>query len=265
MLIFSNNSNLSAHNFYQNNDSVLFTLIKQFEIEKNLAAVDLYTNKSAGSIHSERAYVLLGQLSSINSDITKNSNFVSKYNSIFPDLNSTTKALVVANIADVSLLEYGLSTGLDSKKASGLLNMSIGMIMKKNESSNMNMTDGISGHSFDKMNSMFANNQSSSRVLNQSTKDMKILANYETSSNLAELLKILFTNYLQNANLENSSGLMPIPADMKINAIRELGQGIENLVLAVKRNAPVEEVYSIVHGQIHPNLFIAFGLKLKSE
>ena len=98
---------------------------------------------------------------------------------------------------------------------------------------------------------------------------MKILASYETS-NLAELLKILFTNSLftnslQNANLENSSGLMPIPADMKINAIRELGQGIEKLVLAVKRNAPVEEVSSIVHGQIHPNLFIAFGLKMKSE
>ena len=53
----------------------------------------------------------------------------------------------------------GLSTGLDSKGASSLLNMNIGM--KKNESSNMNMTDGISGHSFDKMNSMFANNQSS--------------------------------------------------------------------------------------------------------
>lgn len=265
MVIFSNNNNLSAHNFYQNNDSVLFTLIKQFEIEKNLAAFDLYTNKSAGSIHSERADVLLGQLSSINSDITKNSNFVNKYNSILPDLNSTTKALVVANIADASLQKYGLSAGLDSKKASGLLNMSIGMIMKKNEPSSMNMTDSISGHAFDKINSMFANNQSSSHVLNQSNKDLKILANYETSSNLAELLKILFTNYLQNANLENSSGLMPIPADVKINAIRELGQGIENLVLAVKRNAPVEEVYSIVHGQIHPNLFTAFGLKLKSE
>lgn len=76
MLIFSNNNNLSAHNFYQNNDSVLFALINQFEIEKNLVAVDLYTNKSAGSIHSERADVLLGQLSSINSEITKNSNFV---------------------------------------------------------------------------------------------------------------------------------------------------------------------------------------------
>ena len=94
---------------------------------------------------------------------------------------------------------------------------------------------------------------------------MKILADYETSSKLAELLKILFAKYLQNANLKNSSGLMPIPTEMKINAIRELGQGIENLALAVKRNAPVEEVYSIVHGQIHPNLFIAFGLKLKCE
>src|SRR5918994_7689576 len=94
----------------------------------------------------------------------------------------------------------GLSTGLDSKGASSLLNMNIGM--KKNESSNMNMTDGISGHSFDKMNSMFANNQSSSYVLNQSTKEVKILVSYETS-NLAELLKILFTNSLFTNSLQN--------------------------------------------------------------
>ena len=265
LLIFSNHNYPSAHNFYQNNDSVLFTLIKQFEIEKNLTDSYLYTNESVGSIHSERADVLLGQLASINSDIIKISNFVNKYNSIFPDLDLTTKALVAANIADATLLEYGLSTGLNSNKAAALLNMSIGMIMKMNESSNMNMTDGISGHGFDKMNSLFASNQSSSNFLNQSNKEVKILADYETSSKLAELLKILFANYLQNANLENSSGLMPIPTGMKINAIRELGQGIENLALAVKRNAPVEEVYSIVHGQIHPNLFIAFGLKLKSE
>lgn len=143
--------------------------------------------------------------------------------------------------------------------------MSIGMIMKMNESSNMNMTEGISGHGFDKMNSMFVSNQSSSPFLNQSDKEVKILADYETSSKLAELLKILFANYLQNSNLENSSGLMPIPADMKINAIRELGQRIENLALAIQRKAPVEQVYSIVHGQIHPNLFIVFGLKLKSD
>jgi hypothetical protein len=52
---------------------------------------------------------------------------------------------------------------------------------------------------------------------------------------------------------------------MKINSIRELGQGIDNLVLALNRSAPIEEVYSIVHGQIHPNLFLAFSLKLNSD
>lgn len=57
MLIFSNHNNLSAHNFYQNNDSVLFTLIKQFEIEKKLAASYLYTNKSMGqSIQREQMF-----------------------------------------------------------------------------------------------------------------------------------------------------------------------------------------------------------------
>lgn len=68
------------------------------------------------------------------------------------------------------------------------------------------MTDGVSGHGFDRMNSMFASNQSSSHFLNQSDKDAKILVDYETSSKLVELLKILYANYLQNANLENSSG-----------------------------------------------------------
>jgi hypothetical protein len=58
---------------------------------------------------------------------------------------------------------------------------------------------------------------------------------------------------------------MPVPTGMKINAIRDLGKGIDNLVLALNRNASVEEVYSIVHEQIHPNLFLAFNLNLKSD
>jgi hypothetical protein len=58
---------------------------------------------------------------------------------------------------------------------------------------------------------------------------------------------------------------MPIPMEMKINAITELGQGIDNLVLALSRSVSIEEVYSIVHGQIHPNLFLAYSLKLNSD
>lgn len=58
---------------------------------------------------------------------------------------------------------------------------------------------------------------------------------------------------------------MPIPIIMKIKALKDLGQGIDKLKLAVSRNSSLEEVYNIVHGQIHPNLFLAFNLKLKLE
>jgi CRISPR/Cas system-associated endonuclease Cas3-HD len=148
--------------------------------------------------------------------------------------------------------------------ASGLLNMSVDMIMKMNESSTTNMTDSVNKHSMEKMTSM-TDNQSTSNEGNQENKIVKNLSNYETSVAQAKSLKILFTNYLKDSKFENSTGLMPIPTGMKINAIRELGQGIDNLVLALNRNASVEEVYSIVHGQIHPNLFLAFSLKLKSD
>lgn len=264
VLVLFNNNILYAHNFYQNDSSVLYTLIKQFEIEKNLALENQYVNNSSYSIHSDRADELFHKLASIRKDITENSIFPNHHDILLSDLNLTTKALVSANIADESLREYGLSTGLDSKMASGLLNMSIDMIMKMNEMSTTNMTDIANTHSMEKMTSM-SNNQSTSIEGTQENKVVKNLANYETSVALSKSLKILFTNYLQDAKLEKSTGLMPIPTGMKINAIRELGQGIDNLVLALNRNASVEEVYSIVHGQIHPNLFLAFSLKLKSD
>jgi hypothetical protein len=38
---------------------------------------------------------------------------------------------------------------------------------------------------------------------------------------LAKSLKMLFSKELQNANLQNSSGLMPIPTIMKIKALKD--------------------------------------------
>ena len=263
VLALSNNNISYAHNFYQNDSSVLYTLIKQFEVEKNLALENQYVNNSSYSIHSERADELFDKLASIRNDITENSIFPNHYN-ILSDLNLTTNALISANLADESLLEYGLSTGLYRKMASGLLNMGIDMNTKMNETSTTNMTDIANINSMKKMTSM-SNNQSTSNEGNRENKVVKNLANYETSIALAKSLKIMFINYLEDAKFENSTGLMPIPTGMKINAIRDLGQGIDNLVLALNKNTSVGEVYSIVHGQIHPNLFLAFSLKIKSD
>jgi hypothetical protein len=45
--------------------------------------------------------------------------------------------------------------------------------------------------------------------------------------------------------------------------VKNLWQGIENLESALTKKARMQEVLSIVHGQIHPNLFLAYDLKLK--
>jgi hypothetical protein len=263
ILALSNNNILYAHNFYQNDNSVFYTLIKQFEIEKNLASKNHLSNNSSFSIHSKRADEFYHQLASIRNDVTENSNFSNHYDYIFSDINLTTKALVSANMADEVLREYGLSLGLDPKLASGLLNMSVDMIMKMNETSTMNMTDNTNKHDMEKMSPLVDNQ--SSVALSRGSNVVKNLTNYQTSIELAKSLKKLFTTYLQGAKLEESIGLMPIPTEMKKNAITELGKGIDILVIALNRNAPIQEVYSIVHGQIHPNLFLAFSLKLKSD
>lgn len=70
---------------------------------------------------------------------------------------------------------------------------------------------------------------------------------------------------LQNATLQDSTGLMCIPIEMKSESVNSLGQGTDTLLLALNRKAPLEEIFSIVHGQIHPNLFLAFDLKLKVD
>ena len=259
----SSNNILYAHNFYQNDNSVFYTLIKQFEIEKNLASKNQLSNLSSFSIHKGMADEFFYKLASLRKNVTENSNFSNQYDDTTSDLNLTTKALVSANLADEVLREYGLSIGLDPKVASGLLNMSVGMIMKMKDKSSMNMSDSTNIDDMEKMSPM-VDNQSSA----ESTKGsnvIKNLANYETSIELAKSLKTLFANYLQGAKLEESAGLMPIPTEIKINAKGEMGQGIDNLIIALNRNAPVKEVYSIVHGQIHPNLFLAFSLKLKSD
>ena len=90
-------------------------------------------------------------------------------------------------------------------------------------------------------------------------------ANFETSTMIAKALKTLFLRSLKNATLEKSTGMMQIPIEMKTESVKNLGQGLDNFVSALNRKAPLQEVFSIVHGQIHPNLFLAYDLKLKDE
>jgi len=248
MLINSLCSHTYAHNFYKNQASIFFTLVKQFEIEDNLASDNLHSNESISLKHSENAASLLKHIASFNNSITGNANFVNTYRIIFDGLNLTTKALVAANLADEALKEYGLSQGLDVTQASSLLNMTM------NTGTTMKMGDNITMPS-----------GPTSQALNLANKHVIDQANFDTSTMIAKSLKILFLRSLKNATIDKSNGLMQIPIEMKTESVKNLEQGIDNLMSALNRKAPLLEVSSIVHGQIHPNLFLVYDLKLKGE
>jgi hypothetical protein len=232
--------------------SIFFTLVKQFEVEDNFASDNLDTNKSMSPKHSENAANILKRIVFSNNSITNNANFVNTYKPIFDGLNLTTKALVAANLADECLKEYGLAEGLDPSIAASLLNMT------------MNMADNMSGKGSDTM-TMSAPDESTSRALNLGSNHVINQVNFETSSTLAKSLKTLFMRSLKNTTLENATGLMQILIELKTESVKNLGEGIDNLVSALNRKAPLQEVFSIVHGQIHSNLFLAYNLKLKGE
>ena len=248
MILNSFYTNVHAHNFYQNQASIFFTLVKRFEIEDTLASDKQDTNKSNSLQHYENAANILKRIILYNNSIANNANFVITYKPIFDDLNLTTKVLVAANLADESLKEYALAQGLDLTQASSLLNMTMNMGTAMKMGDNVSIPSG-----------------STSQVLNLVNKHVIDQANFETSSMIAKSLKILFLRSLKNAPLEKSTGLMQIPIEMKTESVKNFGQGIDNLMSALNRKAPLQEVFSIVHSQIHPNLFLAYDLKLKGK
>ena len=265
MLIFCVHSNAYAHKFYDNQASILFSFAKRYEVEQNLSSTKVPINKSVSLQHSKNANNLFKQLTTLSKDVTNSSELIKNYGTLFSGLNLTTKALVAANLADETLKQYGLAKGLDMNTSSSLLNMSMDMVMKLNNFPTKNTTARNSGVNAESMSPVPAINQSSNDLFKPTDKSITNQANFESSTSLAKSLKMLFSSNLENASLENSTGLMPIPMIMKTQSVKELGQGINNLILALNRHASIQEVSSIVHGQIHPNLFLAFNLKLKGE
>ena len=265
LLIFCVHSNVYAHKFYDNQASILFSFAKKYEVEQNLSSTKVPINKSLPLQHSKNANNLFKQLTTLSKDVTNSSELVKNYDTLISGLNLTTKALVAANLADETLKQYGLAKGLDTNASSSLLNMSMDMVMKLNNFPTKNTTARNSSVNAESMSPIPAINQSSNDLLKPTDKSITNQVNFESSTSLAKSLKMLFSSNLENASLENSTGLMPIPMIMKTQSVKELGQGIDNLMLALNRHASLQEVSSIVHGQIHPNLFLAFNLKLKGE
>src|SRR5262245_52978134 len=103
LLMFCVHSNVYAHNFYDNQASILFSFEKKYEVEQNLSSAKVPINKSMPLQHSKNANNLFKQLTTLSKDVINSSELVNNYDTLFSGLNLTTKALVAANLADESL------------------------------------------------------------------------------------------------------------------------------------------------------------------
>jgi hypothetical protein len=248
---------VSAHNFYKNEASVFFTLIKQFEVENELVQSNFPENASLALEHAENTARLLKDIFYFDEDNSNYTDFRNTYDLMTKDLNTTTSALISANMADEILKQYGLALGFDPAIVSKLANMSTSMSMTSAGYSAKNRSD--------MMMSMDSTDQKKGSNSQNVNSNISKQVNYQTATMLAGSLKNLYLRDLQNASILNSTGLMHLPMEVKMASINDLGEGIDNLISAINRKTTLDEVMSIVHGQIHPNVFMGFDLKLKGD
>jgi hypothetical protein len=215
-----------AHNFSITDDSAFLTLIERIKAETELVnAYFLASNNSSVIEHAKNAANLTNGLydklrQSTVADITQ----------VYTDglYNSTTLALVVANLVDDILRNYGSAYSI-TYDLTNMSNMVMAMTLNDNDSSS-------SGHSsiLEKNNTVPVN-----------------MYNYQTAQVLSNVVNRLFSDKLS----------AQAPVNEKVT-IDNLEQSIKDLKYAVDNKVRAEDLMEIVHMKVHPMLQSAYDLKL---
>lgn len=216
-----------AHNFSVTDDSALLTLIEQIKAETELVNTYFLASNSNSSVieHAKNAVNFTNSLNdklrqSTAADITQ-----VYTNGLY---NSTTLALVVANLVDEILRNYGSAYGI-TYDLTNMSNMVMATMLNDNDNSS-------SGHSsmLEKNNTVPVN-----------------MYNYQTAQVLSNVVNRLFNDKL--------SAQAPVNEKVKIDYLE---QSIKDLKYAIDNKVRAEDLMEIVHMKIHPMLQSAYDLKL---
>jgi hypothetical protein len=242
-----------AHDFLVNNDVTIVTLIEQIKAETESINTNLLSdNNASAQIHARNAAELLNQLEDNMTEASEQSSSAQIYENEKKD--STSLALVIANIVDEALREYGraFDIGYDLTNMSNMGGMRMsnmdGVGGRSSFSSSMNMTTHQTS----------ASGNMSEGHLNMSTPTMtrnnlKLVSvqDYETSQILADVVNELFEEELRPRSSVNETA-----------NINKLERNLELLDQAIVNKASPEALMEIVHVQIHPTLQQVYDLEL---
>jgi hypothetical protein len=237
-----------AHDFFVNNDAALVTLIEQIKAETQLINTNFLSgNNASAQLHAKNTADLMNDLED---NMTEASLPSSEIAQVYDDgqRNSTSLALVVANIVDDILRNYGTAfdIGYDLTNMSNIVGMSMS-----------NMSDGAtSSHSMDITDSGTSNIGNNTQTGHPNTSmirdnDLLLVDNYETAQILADNVNRIFSDELHPQS----------PVSDTVN-FDKLEKNLKQLNNAIETKASPEELMEIVHIQIHPTLQKIYDLKL---
>jgi hypothetical protein len=230
-------SHVFAHSFNTDDTSYFLGLDKRTKVELELAEKNYPLNITLSMDHSDNAARLVYDIYYADDDIVEDSDFTKRYNKEVSSSNSTTYALVVADLLDEVLREYAEAVVVDID----LTNMS-----------NLALLDNM------KNLTTYVSSQNDSPPLNytkffSNNNPLFNYANYETAKALLVEINDIFENRLKSSNnITNQS----------IDVLLTLEKDLEKLSnLINNNNGSPAEVMELVHLQIHPSLQTAFGLQ----
>ena len=234
-------SRIFAHSFNTDDASYFLGLDKRTKVELELAEKNYPLNITLSMDHTDNAARLVYDIYYADDDIVDDNDFTKRYNKEITSSNSTTYALVVADLLDEVLREYAeaIVVDIDLTNMSNLAlldnmkNLTIPAVSSEKDSPPLNYTK------------LFSNNN-----------PLFNYANYETARALLVEIKNIFQNHLKSSsnNLTNES----------IDVILTLEKDLEKLADIINNNdGSPAEVMELVHLQIHPSLQKGFGLQTK--
>ena len=236
-------SHIFAHSFNTDDASYFLGLDKRTKVELELAEKNYPLNITLSMDHSDNAARLVYDIYYVDEDIVDDNDFTKRYNKEISSSNSTTYALVVADLLDEVLREYAEAVVVDID----LTNMS-----------NLALLDNMKN-----LTSQAASSENDSIPLNYTkffSNNNPIFnhANYETAKALLVEIKDIFENHLKSSS-DNAI------SSQSVNTISKLEKDLEKLsnLINNNNNGSPAEVMELVHLQIHPSLQTAFGLQTK--
>jgi len=242
-------SHVFAHSFNSDDSSYFLGLDKRIKIELELAEKNYPLNITLSMDHSDNAARLVYDIYYADDDIVEDSDFIKRYNKEVSSSNSTTYALVVADLLDEVLRGYADALAIDTD----LTNMSNLVLVDelKNLAKQSNSTNISSNSSDDNEGT-----RSEQSKLVSTNNSIFNYADYETAKALLVEIKDIFENHLKSVS-DNATN------SQSVNAISKLEKDLEKLSNLINNNGSPAEVMELVHLQIHPSLQAGFGLQTK--